>query len=253
MPNPWSDPRPFALGPADAHTAFVLLHGFTGAPAEMRPLGEELAQRGYRAIGVQLPGHGTTPEALYGVRWEDWADVAQAHIDWAHESAERVVLAGLSMGGLLAAVLVGERKVDVDAAVLLAPAFKVRDPLFALIGVGRFLLPSIPAPALPRGGLTSIDGWKRLWHYDRRPTEAIWQLRRLQTRAWHVLEQIAIPTLIVQGRRDLTLDPSGTERAAAKIGAELLWLARSGHCLTADVELPEVVERIEALLARLES
>lgn len=255
MPNPWADPRPFLLGPPDASTAFVLLHGFTGAPAEMRPLGEALAARGHRAIGVQLPGHGSAPETLNDLTWEDWADAAVDGVRWAREGGHhRVVLAGLSMGGLLTTVLVGEDRVQVDAAVLLAPAFELANPLFALAGLGRFVLRAIPAPDLPRSGLTSVDGWKQLWHYDERPTEAIWQLRRLQKRAWRALRGVDVPTLVAQGRRDLTLHPDAASVAADRIGsqAELLWLPESGHCLTADIELDLVLERIDGLLARLE-
>src|SRR5438046_2561517 len=56
---------PFALG--DGPDACLLLHGLTGSPAEVRPVGEALARNGFRAIGPLLPGHGTSPEDLYTV------------------------------------------------------------------------------------------------------------------------------------------------------------------------------------------
>ena len=53
---------PFALG--SGPDACLLLHGLTGSPAELRPVGEALAQAGFRAVGPLLPGHGTSPEDL---------------------------------------------------------------------------------------------------------------------------------------------------------------------------------------------
>ena len=40
-------------------TGCLLIHGFTGAPTEMRPLGEYLAENGFSVLGVRLSGHGT--------------------------------------------------------------------------------------------------------------------------------------------------------------------------------------------------
>src|SRR2546427_411191 len=37
----------------------LLVHGFTGTPEEMRPLGEALAARGFPVYAVRLAGHGT--------------------------------------------------------------------------------------------------------------------------------------------------------------------------------------------------
>src|SRR5436853_6116137 len=60
---------PFALG--DGPDACLLLHGLTGAPSEVRPIGEALAKAGMRAVGPLLPGHGTTPRALHHVGRRD--------------------------------------------------------------------------------------------------------------------------------------------------------------------------------------
>ena len=35
----------------------ILVHGFTGSPAELKELGEELHKEGYTVQGVLLPGH----------------------------------------------------------------------------------------------------------------------------------------------------------------------------------------------------
>lgn len=249
--NPWSDPRPFDLGPRDAPVAFVLIHGFTGSPAEMRPLGEALAQRGFRAVAPLLPGHGSHPDDLAEVAWRDWLDGAARAFEWVAEHP-RVIACGLSMGGLIVTHLVACRTVNVDGVVLLAPAYEVADPLFRFARLGALLLRSIPAPNLPRAGLTSEEGWKKLWHYDERPTHAIWQLRQLQQRTVRIVPLLQVPALVVQGALDQTLVPEGARRAVDRMpDARLLWLPRSGHCLTADVELDDVLVAVEELVYRL--
>src|SRR5271154_6266158 len=50
---------PFELGIGPG--ACLLVHGFTGTPWDVRPLGEALAAGGFRVRGIPLPGHGATP------------------------------------------------------------------------------------------------------------------------------------------------------------------------------------------------
>ena len=63
------DPSPFDLiGGGSA--AVLCLHGLTGTPYEVRPLGEALARAGIRAVGPALPGHNETPDRLARVGYE---------------------------------------------------------------------------------------------------------------------------------------------------------------------------------------
>jgi pimeloyl-ACP methyl ester carboxylesterase len=52
--------------------ACLLIHGFTGTPWDVRPLGEALARAGHAVRALRLPGHGTTPRAMLEVRAPDW-------------------------------------------------------------------------------------------------------------------------------------------------------------------------------------
>ncbi len=83
-------------------TGCLLVHGFTGAPKEMRWLGEYLAGQGHTVLGVRLSAHATQPEDMIRSRWWDW--VASVEDGWAMLSGctERIFVIGLSMGGILA-------------------------------------------------------------------------------------------------------------------------------------------------------
>src|SRR5438105_10546165 len=67
---------PFSLG--EGPDACLLLHGLTGAPSEVRPVGEALAKVGIRAVGPRLPGHGTHPRDLQSLTRADLLDAARA-------------------------------------------------------------------------------------------------------------------------------------------------------------------------------
>lgn len=49
----------------------LVVHGFTGCPQSMRPLGEALAKAGFTVEVPRLPGHGTTPEDMVNYRFSD--------------------------------------------------------------------------------------------------------------------------------------------------------------------------------------
>jgi len=50
----------------------LIVHGFTGTPYEMRPLGDYLFEEGHTVLGVRLAGHATDPTDLSRIRWRDW-------------------------------------------------------------------------------------------------------------------------------------------------------------------------------------
>src|SRR5207253_9891867 len=101
-PTPSSlDLQPFALGPVDASVACLLIHGFSGSPPEMRWLGAYLAERGVRVEGVRLAGHGTQPEELNHLTWQDWLHSASEGMDRLKHAGRKTVVVGFSMGGLL--------------------------------------------------------------------------------------------------------------------------------------------------------
>ena len=89
--------------------AVLLLHGLTGTPYTMRPLGQRLAEAGYHVYAPLIIGHGTAPEVLQHTRWNDWLISARRAFDRLNQIHERVFIVGFSMGGLLSIVIAQER------------------------------------------------------------------------------------------------------------------------------------------------
>src|SRR5262245_58847381 len=65
--------RSYVVEPAGTPVgAVVLLHGLTDAPYSQRHIAEAYRARGFVAVVIRLPAHGTVPGALTDVVWEDW-------------------------------------------------------------------------------------------------------------------------------------------------------------------------------------
>ena len=75
----------------------LLIHGFTGSIAHMRPLGDALHQLGYTVKGINLPGHGTKSEDMRDVDWRNWIAACKEAYLSLREECSHVSIAGLSM------------------------------------------------------------------------------------------------------------------------------------------------------------
>src|SRR5512134_3803819 len=94
--------EPFFLLGDSSKPACLLIHGFTGAPKEMRWMGEYLHAQGHTVLGVRLAGHATQPEDLLHATWSDWLASVEDGFDYLKCFCDQVYLVGLSLGGVLA-------------------------------------------------------------------------------------------------------------------------------------------------------
>lgn len=100
----------------------LMIHGLTGAPAEMRPLAKSLHRAGYAIDAPQLAGHGQDRQALLKTTWRDWLDsVCEAYEKFA-PTVDEVTVAGICVGGMLGLLLARERP-QIAAAALYSMTF----------------------------------------------------------------------------------------------------------------------------------
>lgn len=112
-----------AFGPA-AGRAVVLLHGGGQTRHAWRGAGASLGEAGYRAIAVDLRGHGDSTWAEDGAY--DYDAIARDLVDLVDAaSLDRPVVVGASLGGAAALVAVGEQLVDVSALVIVDTAPRI--------------------------------------------------------------------------------------------------------------------------------
>ena len=235
--------RAFAFDGRDV--GCLLLHGFTGTPSEMRLLGERLASRGYAVRAPLLPGHGTRVEELARTAWSDWFAAAEASWRELRAVAARTVVAGLSMGGLLALHLAHERPSEVLAVAVLAPALELANQRSAEISRWLRYLPRLPR----RFQIVPKKGTERLTPaYDEIPLRALASMLDLQSIVRSELGAISAPVMLAEGGRDETV----AERSGSVIVSSLgsirktkLVFAQSGHIMTEDVEKEAVLGAVE--------
>jgi alpha-beta hydrolase superfamily lysophospholipase len=98
--------RSYRLAPeGPPHGVAVLLHGLTDSPYSLRHLARHYQMRGYLALVIRLPGHGTVPGALTRVDWQDWRAAVRLALRQARADVPAPAplhLVGYSNGGALA-------------------------------------------------------------------------------------------------------------------------------------------------------
>ena len=199
-----------------ASVAFLLVHGFCAAPDEMKTFGQFLESQGIASFAVQLVGHGTTPEKLKETRWTDWYNsVIEGFMLVKSWNPTHLFVAGLSMGGALSTVLVSEKK-GIDGLVLIAPALKIEGLLTKLVPVLKYILKGREIDVIKVQEPYEIKRTK----YPQEPVSDYHELFKLQKRARQSIVNVTIPTIIIQGVNDKTINPINAEIVYNGISSE---------------------------------
>lgn len=109
--------------------AVVLLHGLTDSPYSLRHIARLYRDKGFVAIAIRLPGHGTVPAGLTDVEWEDWDAATRLAVREARRRigpGKPLHIVGFSNGGTLAMkytldTLDDDRLTRPDRVILISP------------------------------------------------------------------------------------------------------------------------------------
>jgi carboxylesterase len=246
------DPSPITIeGRSPRLLAF---HGFGGTPRDVALLAAAARELGLGARAPLLPGHGTSVRDLARRRWPEWALAADNLLEEATAAGERAVVAGLSLGSLVAAHLAATRADRVVALVMLANAAWLAAPSsWALAVVDRFGLPDF---LLPKPTSDIADPAARRTHltYGAQPVRAAVSVQRAGAIVREELGRITCPTLIVHGARDRVCPVSNARRVAELLGtrqSRIVILPRSRHIVTRDLERNLLAAEIRSFLSAL--
>lgn len=234
----------FELG--SGSVGVLLVHGYSSSPQTLRGMGEHLAREGVRVVTPLLPGHGTTVADLARRHPEEWVQTVEDAYSALAEQSERVVVVGSSFGAALAIDLAA-RTPDISALALLASVVQFPATKRSALWLIRWFVPTVPGvrndisdPALR----TEIG-------YDRLPTKATYRMMRYLTGMPDRLRAVRCPVLILHGRQDHVAPASSpllVHRLVASERKELVWLERSSHVITLDVEREEVFRRVDQFI-----
>jgi carboxylesterase len=228
----------------------LVLHGFTGNPQSMRPLAQAFAAAGFTVDLPLLPGHGTAVEDMIPTRWDDWSGAAEAHFQALAARCDRVLVAGLSMGGALTCWL-AERHPHLPGIVLVNPM--VQAPAVELIEGGQALLDAGVATIDGIGSDIKKEGPVEA-AYPGTPLAAGLSLFEAVADIGAHLGDIHCPVLLFSSREDHVVDPVNGDvlETAVRGPVERIVLEDSYHVATLDNDAPRIEARaVEFALAVL--
>ena len=140
--------------------AAIFLHGLTDSPYSLRHIARQYRDRGFVAVAVRLPGHGTVPAALTEVEWQDWLAATRLAVREARRLAGPAAplhLVGFSNGGALALMYALEGLEDAKLA--RADRIVLISPMVGITAFARFAgLAALPAilPAFAKAAWLSV-------------------------------------------------------------------------------------------------
>jgi carboxylesterase len=266
-------------GAADNNVGVLCVHGFTGSPAEMHPLGAYLAQAGFTAVGPVLPQHGGMPHELKGAKWRDWVAAAHDALNQLAERCERVFVAGLSMGGLITLHLAAcechraskeGRRTPICGVIIMAAPTSINDSRARLVKYARHVVPyyypfknaNFDDPTL-RANLQRRTGADNPVNFDdpgvrkaivksvRIPLSAIHELMQLNEVVMRELPRVHVPALFFQGRKDTVVAPGSADNLASRLGSQdkrVVWYANSAHELPLEPDAPAMFDEIQRFI-----
>lgn len=221
----------------------LLIHGFTGTPQNIRPLGDFLARRGLTVLGPRLAGHGTTVEDFQKSGPEDWIATIERGLDQLRQTCSSVFAIGISMGGTLALHL-GVSRSDqlagvgcINGPVGELPAFEAAAA--ALAPGGR-----MPAPWASDARLLTKDLASGGITYTEIPKAPLERALALFKSTETELSQIRIPVCLFFSRDDVVVPPSTGAHILDLLtntsDKRLVDLQESAHEATLDFDLERI-------------
>jgi carboxylesterase len=253
--RPGAEARTVAAPGADEAVLFV--HGWCSSPADFGPLPETLAERGFHARVMRLPGHGTDPREFRDATLEQWRAAVRDEFDALAERFGTVHVVGFSMGGALAVELAAER--PVARLAVLAPFFGLPYPRPFGLRVGTLagwiepLLPWVDSGIEVRT-LRCREFAERVIKYRAIPLAAAVQVDRLGRALENeeLLAAVDSPLLVIASPDDPV---ASAERAFEALRATSspwrreLVAEESAHILAWDCDRDEVRSAVVAFLA----
>jgi carboxylesterase len=246
-------------------TGFLLIHGLSGTPVELRYIANGLARAGHTVSCPQLAGHCGSVEALRDSHWQDWYGSVDKALSELKQHCDKIIVGGLSMGAVMSLYTASQHPKDVDGLVLYSPTLwldgwavpwyaRLFDTVFhkavanrvqfsecAPYGIKDTRLRAIIIDSLHSGdpskaGFLSIPGGPML--------ELRWLVKEVRRK----LSMISQPTLIVHPRND---DRASLRNAlyleknlAGRVNSVVL--DDSYHVITLDHQRDLVLERTKS-------
>ncbi len=243
----------------------LLIHGLTGTPTEMRFIGKGLNRNGFTVYGMQLAGHCGDEADLLATGRSDWYRSVVAAAEKLRGDVDRLFVAGLSMGSLLALKLAADRPEMVDGLGLYGTTFVYDGWTIPWIGKLSFLLPLVVSLGFGRKqkfhecfpyGIkderirqriagSMLSGDSAAGGLAGNPWPSLAEFYRLSWRVRRLLSNVRTPALVIHAKDDDVASLKNVRTVVRGISGpvETVLLENSYHMITVDQERNLVIER----------
>lgn len=247
----------------------LMIHGLGGTQYDLGSLHKRLKNAGFVTHSLTLPGHGTRPEDLIGVRAEDWLDAVRTKYREVAGQHEVLHVMGMCMGSLLAVETAKREGHAKGRLVALAtPVFldgwstpwyrDARHLLYHVPGVAERMRVEEEEPfgikneqlrAIVREKFERGDAFAYSWV----PLACIREVDRLRRMVMKDLDRIACPTLAIHARQDELTSLRSATYLVEHIGAgrragqaSMVVLENSYHLICVDNDKEVVAQHLLA-------
>ena len=209
-------------------------------------MGMFLNAHGYTCLGIRLAGHATDPQDMIRSNYADWTASVEDGYHLLRCLRERIILVGVSMGGVL--TLLMSTRLDVIGAVAMSTPYKLQDdPRLRHIDLIARTVPFMPKGAgAPGSGWFDKEAWKDHISYPQNPVRSIGQLNRLLGEMRAALHQVHVPVLLIHSKDDDYVLPGNMELIFADLintpDKIKLYVTGSGHVITRDAARQQVYQ-----------
>ena len=242
-------------------TGALLIHGMGGTEFDLGLLHKSLARASIDTHGVTLPGHGTRPEDLLAVRYEDWMDTVESKYTALMQQYDEVHVVGMCMGALLAVELCKRQDHQRGKLVSLAapvyingwstPWYRgLRHILYAVPAVSDHMKVEEETPFGIKNDLVRAVVKAKFergdnFHYRWIPLSCVRQVDRLRAAVKRGLDRIHCPTLIMHAEEDELTSTASARFLNARIpNSRYIELHNSYHMICVDNDRNEVASEV---------
>ncbi len=199
----------------------LLVHGWTSTPYEMRALGEYLNKKGYSVYAPLLSGHGTKPEDLKDVKWEDWEkDILDAY-DFLKKTSQDIFAVGMSFGGTLTLLLASQKRVV--GLILMSTPYKMRYEKI----IEKVVKVIAPFKKFKDKSYPKILGndemcLTQVISYQKYPINSLYEAQKAIKSSLMSLNKINNPVMIIQSRDDHVISRNSMEIFEKKLKSDFI-------------------------------
>jgi len=248
--------EPFIFPGGAGQPGCLLIHGFTGAPKEMRWMGEYLNRQGFSCLGIRLIGHATRPEDMIRSRYTDWMLSVEDGYHLLQGLTDRIYLVGLSMGGMLSLLM--STKLEVAGVIAMSTPYRIPYdyPAWAMKLASHIMRYQPQKKEEPGASWFDKSAYAEHFSYPQNPVRSGAEVQILSSESRASLPRVGVPVLLIHSKNDTYVPPENMENIYTDLGTSdktKLYVTEAGHVVTRDAAKEQVFDAASAFIRRVEA